>query len=366
MRTHRLVSVALLLIVLSSTAPRTAAPDAAPPHGDGPVKLVLLIAVDQFRYDYLTRFRRRIQRGLQSPADRRRGLHERVPRALPHRHGRRPLDDDERRHAVGERHRRQRLVRPEPRQERDQRGRSGHAARGRQRAPASSPRRMLVGTVGDELKSASRAPAGSEQAPKVFGLSLKDRVGGAAGRPHGQRRLLARHDGRQLRHEHLLPRGPARLGGDIQREEAGRQRMPARRGPISIRRAWRGHRCRRSGRPVQRRLRQPVRQRTPRSFAEAALEAEKLGQRGVTDLLSVSFSSNDSVGHSLRPRQPAGARHRRADGSRHRRTAGARGRARRPRPHASSSSRPTTASPRCPKSSSSGTCPADADKDEAY
>ena len=57
MRTHRLVSVALLLIVLSSTAPRTAAPDTAPPRGDGPVKLVLLIAVDQFRYDYLTRFR---------------------------------------------------------------------------------------------------------------------------------------------------------------------------------------------------------------------------------------------------------------------------------------------------------------------
>src|SRR4029078_12261484 len=47
----------LLLGVLSSTAPGTAAPDATPPHGDRPVKLVLLIAFDQFRYDYLPRFR---------------------------------------------------------------------------------------------------------------------------------------------------------------------------------------------------------------------------------------------------------------------------------------------------------------------
>ena len=32
-------------------------------------------------------------------------------------------------------------------------------------------------------------------------------------------------------------------------------------------------------------------------FAEAALTGEKLGQRGATDLLTVSFSSNDYVGH---------------------------------------------------------------------
>src|SRR4029453_19211119 len=31
------------------------------------------------------------------------------------------------------------------------------------------------------------------------------------------------------------------------------------------------------------------------AFAETAIEAERLGQRGVTDILSVSFSSNDAV-----------------------------------------------------------------------
>jgi hypothetical protein len=40
------------------------------------------------------------------------------------------------------------------------------------------------------------------------------------------------------------------------------------------------------------------------SFALTAIEAEQLGQRGVTDLLSVSFSSNDSVGHSFGPDSP--------------------------------------------------------------
>jgi len=31
---------------------------------------------------------------------------------------------------------------------------------------------------------------------------------------------------------------------------------------------------------------------------------EKLGQRGVTDLLTISFSSNDAVGHALGPDSP--------------------------------------------------------------
>src|SRR5262249_39088773 len=57
MRIARIVFAALLLIVVSSSTPLTA-PASPPRAGDGPaVKLVLLIAVDQFRYDYLTRFR---------------------------------------------------------------------------------------------------------------------------------------------------------------------------------------------------------------------------------------------------------------------------------------------------------------------
>jgi predicted AlkP superfamily pyrophosphatase or phosphodiesterase len=40
------------------------------------------------------------------------------------------------------------------------------------------------------------------------------------------------------------------------------------------------------------------------SFAEAAIEGEKLGQNGGTDLLTMSFSSNDAVGHAKGPDSP--------------------------------------------------------------
>jgi predicted AlkP superfamily pyrophosphatase or phosphodiesterase len=40
-------------------------------------------------------------------------------------------------------------------------------------------------------------------------------------------------------------------------------------------------------------------------FAERALEAEKLGQHGGTDILAVSFSSNDYVGHAVGPDDPS-------------------------------------------------------------
>src|SRR4029450_3397260 len=39
-------------------------------------------------------------------------------------------------------------------------------------------------------------------------------------------------------------------------------------------------------------------------FATDALTHERMGQRGVTDLMSVSFSSNDSVGHNYGPQSP--------------------------------------------------------------
>jgi hypothetical protein len=39
-------------------------------------------------------------------------------------------------------------------------------------------------------------------------------------------------------------------------------------------------------------------------FTSSAIAEERLGQRGVIDLLSVSFSSNDSVGHTFGPDSP--------------------------------------------------------------
>src|SRR5205823_8060435 len=39
-------------------------------------------------------------------------------------------------------------------------------------------------------------------------------------------------------------------------------------------------------------------------FTEQAVTGEKLGQRGATDLLTISFSSNDYVGHRVGPSAP--------------------------------------------------------------
>ena len=39
-------------------------------------------------------------------------------------------------------------------------------------------------------------------------------------------------------------------------------------------------------------------------FAEAAIEGEQLGADDITDVLSVSFSANDRIGHSLGPDSP--------------------------------------------------------------
>src|SRR5262249_39093177 len=42
--------------------------------------------------------------------------------------------------------------------------------------PGASPHRLLVSTVGDELRMASAAQKGSPEAPRIYGVSLKDRA----------------------------------------------------------------------------------------------------------------------------------------------------------------------------------------------
>ena len=96
-----LVVAASLAIAVPSAQP-VAAPD---------IRLVLLIAVDQFRYDYLTRFRSEYTDGFKQLLTQGRRLYERQPRTLPDGHRRRARDDAERCDAVGEWNHRQRLVR---------------------------------------------------------------------------------------------------------------------------------------------------------------------------------------------------------------------------------------------------------------
>lgn len=304
MRTPRLLSAVLLLIVLSSSAPRTAAPDTPPGRGDGPaVKLVLLIAVDQFRYDYLTRFRSEYTAGfnrlLTEGADFTNAFLEHYPTVTAVGHstmmtGATPsvsgiVGNDWYERSLGK------SVTSVDDPDTQLVGGTG---------VGSSPHRLLVDTVGDELKSASRAPAGSDQAPKVFGLSLKDRAAVLpAGHMANAAFWLDTTAGNFVTSTYYRKDLPAWV------TEFNARKMP----DSYAGKPWTyldpssgaGHQLPPLGQALYGAVYgSPFGNELLEAFAEAALQGEKLGQRGVTDILTVSFSSNDAVGHSYGPDSP--------------------------------------------------------------
>jgi predicted AlkP superfamily pyrophosphatase or phosphodiesterase len=156
--------------------------------------------------------------------------------------------------------------------------------------PGSSPRRMLVDTIGDELKMETRGKA------RVIGISLKDR---AAILPAGHMADGAfwfdTASGSFVSSTFYFPDLPAW----VKDFDAGR---PADQ--------YRGAKW--LDRTMTQDLRKlygdvdasPFGNELVERFAERAMQAEQLGKRGVTDLLAVSFSANDYVGHQLGPDSP--------------------------------------------------------------
>src|SRR5687767_5828800 len=139
------------------------------------IRLVLLIAVDQFRYDYLTRFRSEYTDGIKRlltegavftnanlehyPTVTAVGHATMLSGATPSVSGIIGNDWFDRETGATVQSVTDTTVKPVG-------------------APASataSPRRLLVSTVGDEMKLTSAAPKGSPEAPRVIGISLKDR-----------------------------------------------------------------------------------------------------------------------------------------------------------------------------------------------
>jgi hypothetical protein len=163
----------------------------------------------------------------------------------------------------------------------------------------ASPRRLLVSTVGDEMKR------GLHDAPKVIGISLKDRgsilpAGHMADGAYwydtktgdfvsstfyfpnmpgwvlafNQRRLPDKYAGAEWKFQAGAP--------------AGTYKMPADTGPVLDNAVYST----------------PFGSELLEQFVEEAVRQEKLGQREATDLLTVSFSSNDVIGHSYGPDSP--------------------------------------------------------------
>jgi arylsulfatase A-like enzyme len=298
------VFAALLLVMLALPATvRVQGPPPAPRLPD--IRLVLLIAVDQYRADYLTRFWNEYTGGIKRLAEQGAvftNVHlEHYPTVTAIGHatmltGATPsvsgiVGNDWFDRPTGKS---VTSVSDESTQLVGVNGKTG-----------SSPRRMIATTVADSLKGASRAAPGSDAAPRTIGLSLKDRAAilmiGHAGD------LALWYDGgtgqfvTSTYYRQALPAWVAEYNAARPADQyAGKtwtfldpasgtgRTMPSEPGPA----LYGGVYGSAFGNELLTRL------------AEAALVGERLGQRGVTDVLAVGYSSNDSVGHTYGPDSP--------------------------------------------------------------
>lgn len=252
-------------------------------------KLVLAIVIDQFRYDYLTRYRSDYHGGfdllLTKGAVFTNARYQQFPTVTAVGHsiflsgatpalsgviGNEWYDREEGMQVTSVSDPRTSLV-------------------GGSRGAGSSPRRMLVDTVGDELKMADNSQS------RVIGISLKDR---AAILPAGHMANAAywfdSKSGNFVSSTYYFEEAPAWV------KEANAARAADRHAGAT----WMGHQMPQPGQLYSAIEATPFGNELVEGFAERALAGEQLGQRGVTDLLAVSFSSNDYVGHAYGPDSP--------------------------------------------------------------
>ncbi|MBM3738338.1 MAG: alkaline phosphatase family protein [Acidobacteria bacterium] len=281
------------------------APAQAPAPAPRRPKLVLALVIDQFRFDYLYRFRSEFTGGLlrlwQQGAVFTNAFYEHAPTVTAIGHstflsgatpamsgviGNEWYDRDEGEEVTSVSDKKTRLL-----------GGKGDGA-----GKGSSPRRLLVSTLGDELKMSSRGK------PKVVGVSIKDR---SAILPSGHMADGAywfdNASGNFVSSDYYFSDMPG-WAKDFNRSRSVDKFMGAKWTPIFNAKAapfetmpseatekyWRNM------------------QRTPygndivEAFAEAAVTGERLGQGNgpLPDVLAVSFSSNDYVGHDNGPDSP--------------------------------------------------------------
>jgi predicted AlkP superfamily pyrophosphatase or phosphodiesterase len=277
MRRSSLLSLLFVTVALLSASAQSPKP-----------KLVVTIVVDQFRYDYLTRFRAGYNGGLEELLTKgavftnARYVHYPTVTAVGHStvlSGALPAvsgiisnewyDREMKKSITSVYDPKEKLL-----------GATGEA---------SSPRRMLVSTVGDELRIVN---ANS----KVIGISLKDR--GAI--------LTAGHMG------NAAYWFDNKSGGFVSSTfyfkdlpEWVKTFNGGKPGDKYAETEWMGKKFLAAGEKLNESLAaSPWGNELIESFAEHAIESEELGKRGITDILSVSFSSNDYVGHAMGPDDP--------------------------------------------------------------
>src|SRR4026209_228281 len=289
----RILLLLLALLVLLSSGPL-----AQRSPNPTETRLVLLIAVDQFRYDYLTRFRSEYTAGFKRlltngavftnaylehyPTVTAIGHSTMLSGATPSVSGIIGNDWFDRESGKTVASITDDTVKPV----------------GAPNASTASPRRLLVSTLGDEMQLASGAAKGAANAPRVFGISLKDR--GAimpVGRGAAAAYWFDTKTGAFVTSTYYMNEVPAWV-----------QAFNDRRASDSL--AGQSWLALSIGTPVMKELPKetgatlyeavygsPFGNQMLLDFTTAAITEERLGQHGGTDLVTVSFSSNDSVGH---------------------------------------------------------------------
>ncbi|MBM3813822.1 MAG: alkaline phosphatase family protein [Acidimicrobiia bacterium] len=286
--------IAILSILAAALLP---AQRTAPPAR---TKLILALVVDQFRYDYLTRFRDQynsgIDRMLRTGAVFTNAHYEHFPTVTAIGHatflsGATPSISG----IVGNEWY-DRVLKRQVTSVFD----PDHKQIGAGDAAGASPRNLLVSTIPDELKMSGRAPS------KAFGLSIKDRSAILpVGRMADGAFWFDNKTGNFVSSTYFYEKLPAWV------EEFNRSRVADK----FLGSVW-GSIEDPKAKPFLAMAPQleekywGAMQRTPfgndllELLAERAVEAEKLGQGPGTDLLAVSFSSNDYVGHDEGPDSP--------------------------------------------------------------
>ena len=182
---------------------------------------------------------------------------------------------------------------------------SGVKPLGSPTGPAASPQRLLAGTIGDELKIASPLAKGAPDKPRVFGVSLKDRSAIlAVGRGADAAYWWDTKTGSFVSSTYYFAEPPAwlrtfndRKAGDA--HAGGSWTLLAT--PATVLKQFPSER----GAPLYDAIYgSPFGNELLFDFASELMSQERLGKRNATDLLSVSFSSNDSVGHTHGPYSP--------------------------------------------------------------
>jgi hypothetical protein len=293
-----------LIIVLAIVVAIAVLPAAQP--ADGPaIRLVLLIAVDQFRFDYLRRFQSEFTDGFKRllsegavftnanlehyPTVTAVGHSTMLSGAPPSVSGIVGNDwyDRETASVVTS------VFDPAVK------------SLGAETSSPASPHRLLVSTVGDELRMVSAAPKGSPGAPRIIGVSLKDRSAIlSVGRGADAAYWWDTKSGAFVSSTYYMRDLPDWVRAFNQHKSWETETGAAWTALAAPKTVFRQLPADRGADFYEAVYGSPFGNDLLLDFTEELLRREQIGTRKVTDLVSVSFSSNDSVGHTYGPDSP--------------------------------------------------------------